>query len=370
MGKKNKESAKNCRLGTVGGQAVLEGVMMKNKRNWAVAVRMPDMSIKVTKGEHITLKDRYKFFRIPIIRGIVNFVESMIFSYKTLAISTESMGLDEIEAESKFEKWLDKHLGKNLMNVVMGIAAVLGVCLGVGLFFFLPIWITRGVEALCGGNIGWFKNLLEGIIKIVIFIGYLLAVSLMKDIRRTFEYHGAEHKSIFCYESGEELTLENARKHKRFHPRCGTSFLFVMLFLSILIYSLPFITWDNMLLRLVTKLLMLPLIVGIGFEFIMFSGKHDNLLTRILSAPGKWMQHITTREPDDGQLECAIAALKCALPEEFPEAQNEYLTVHEKDLADTAEQGEKASESRTESEEADGSEEKTEETTDETTEEA
>ena len=336
MGKKNKENVQNCRLGTVGGQAVLEGVMMKNKKNWAVAVRMPDKSIKVTKGEHITLKDRYKFFRIPIIRGIANFIESMIFSYKTLAISTESMGLDELEAESKFEKWLDKHLGKNLMNVVMAISSVLGVCLGVGLFFFLPIWITRAVESLCGGDIGWFKNLLEGVIKIVLFIGYLLLVSLMKDIRRTFEYHGAEHKSIFCYESGEELTVENVKKHKRFHPRCGTSFLFVMLFLSILVYSLPFITWDNMILRLATKLVMLPLVVGLGFEFIMFSGKHDNVITRMLAAPGKWMQRITTREPDDGEIECAIAALKCALIEVFPDVDKEYLIVDEKDAAKPA----------------------------------
>jgi len=353
MGKKNKENAKNCRLGTVGGQAVLEGVMMKNKKKWAVAVRMPDGSIKVTKGEHVTLKDRYKFFRIPIIRGIANFIESMIFSYKTLAISTESMGLEELEAESKFEKWLDKHLGKNLMNVVMGISAVLGVLLGVGLFFFLPIWITRGVETLLGGDIGWFKNLLEGVIKIVIFIGYLLLTSIMKDIRRTFEYHGAEHKSIFCYESGEELTVENVKKHKRFHPRCGTSFLFVMLFLSILVYSLPFITWDNMILRLATKLIMLPLIVGLGFEFIMFSGKHDNVITRILSAPGKWMQRITTREPDDGQIECAIAALKCALIDAFPEVENEYLIVDEKDVENVAteEKTEEDTEPKTESEE-------------------
>ena len=324
-----KEKTCNPKLGTVGGQAVIEGVMMKSKTDWAVAVRMPDQKIKVTEGKTSTIRDKYKILRVPVIRGFVNFVESMIFSYKTLTISTESLGIEDMEPESKFEKWLDRHFGENLMNVVMGISTVLGLALGFGLFFFLPILIVKGLQSVLPFDLGWFKNLIEGVIKILLFIGYLLLVSLMKDIRRTFEYHGAEHKSIFCYESGEELTVENVRKQSRFHPRCGTSFLFVLMIISILVYSLPIVTWDSMLLRLGTKLLFLPLIVGIGFEFIMFAGKHNNACVRILSAPGLWMQRITTREPDDSEIECAIAALQCALPGEFPKARAQYNTVKE-----------------------------------------
>jgi uncharacterized protein YqhQ len=203
------------------------------------------------------------------------------------------------------------------MDVVMAISMVLGIAVGIGLFFFLPIWLTKLVDRAAGG-IGWFKNLIEGLIKIVIFIGYIWIISLMPDIRRTFKYHGAEHKSIFCYESGEELTPENTKKFKRFHPRCGTSFIFVMLALSILIYSLPFITWDSTLIRIFSKILLLPVIVGVGFEILMLTGKHNNIITRILSAPGLWMQRLTTREPDLDQIEVAIKALKTALPEEFP----------------------------------------------------
>jgi uncharacterized protein YqhQ len=207
------------------------------------------------------------------------------------------------------------------MSVVMAISMVLGVVLSVGLFFLLPTYVTKGIEWLAGGEnkLGIFKNVIEGVLKIVIFIAYLLLVSLMKDIRRTFEYHGAEHKSIFCYEAGEELTVENVKKHRRFHPRCGTSFIFVILIISILINSLPFIPWDNAFLRLLLKLLVLPITVGVGFEFIMLAGKYDNVFTRILSAPGLLMQRITTREPDDSQIEVAIIALKSSLPNEFPD---------------------------------------------------
>lgn len=316
---KKEKKMKNPRLGTVGGEAVLEGVMMKSGDRYAVSVRKEDGSIQTVRDSCVSIRKRVKILNIPVVRGVVNMVETMKLSYKALSISAEAMGIDEAEEESRFEKWLREKMGKNIMDIVMGISMVLGVALGVGLFFFLPIWITKGIDAAAGGSLGWLKNVIEGLIKIAIFVGYLWAVSMMKDIRRTFEYHGAEHKSIFCYESGEELTPENVAKFKRFHPRCGTSFLFVMLILSIFINSLPFVTWDNMLLRMLTKLLLLPLIVGIGYELLMFTGKHDNTFTRIIAAPGMWMQRLTTREPDLEQIAVAIRSIKAVLPEEFPE---------------------------------------------------
>ena len=309
----------NPRLGVVGGQAVLEGVMMRHKNKYSVSVRRENGEIVTENREFISIRKKVKILNIPIIRGAVNFIEMMILSYKTLSISAEAYGIDEEEEESKFEKWLRTKFGKSIMDIVMVISTVLGLVLGVGIFFFLPIFMTKGVDHLTGGNLGWFKNLVEGVIKVLIFVAYLWGVSFMSEIKRTFEYHGAEHKSIFCYEAGEELTPENAKKFKRFHPRCGTSFMFVMIAISILIYSLPFVTWDSVIIRFATKLAMLPIVVGVGYEFLMYAGKHDNRLVRALSAPGLWMQRITTREPDLEQLAVAIEALKSSMPEEFPE---------------------------------------------------
>lgn len=312
---------KNCRLGTVGGQAVIEGVMMKNKDEFALAVRMPEGNIRVTKDECKSVKEKFKFLGWPIIRGVVNMIESLILSMKTLTISADAFGIEE--EETKFEIWLREKFGKSLLDFVMVIAMILGVALGVGLFFFLPLFISSSLFDKAGEETKWYATLIEGGIKIAIFVGYIWLVSFMKDIKRVFEYHGAEHKTIFCYEAGEELTPENVKKYKRFHPRCGTSFIFVILLLSILVssivYSFP-IMKSNIILKFASKLLTLPLTVGIGYEFIRFAGKHDNVITRILSAPGLWMQRITTREPDETQIEVAIASLKCALPEEFPEA--------------------------------------------------
>ena len=331
--KNNSES--NPRLGVVGGQAVLEGVMMRHKNRYSVSVRRENGEIVTENREFISVRKKIKILNIPIIRGTVNFIEMMILSYKTLSISAEAYGIYEEEEESKFEKWLRTKFGKSIMDIVMVISTVLGLALGVGIFFFLPIFLTKGVDLIVGGKLGWFKNLVEGIIKVVIFIAYLWGVSFMSEIKRTFEYHGAEHKSIFCYESGEELTPENAKKFKRFHPRCGTSFVFVMIAISIIIYSLPFVTWDSVIIRFLTKLAMLPIVVGAGYEFLMYAGKHDNRLVRALSAPGLWMQRITTREPDLDQLAVAIEALKSSMPEEFPEhaackSKNSNETVNNK----------------------------------------
>lgn len=321
--KKNKiENPFACRIGRVGGEAVLEGVMMRGTGQYSVAVRREDGSISVTTNEWVSIRKRHKILNLPIIRGVVSMIESMVLSFKVLNISAEAYGQTD-EEPSKFEKWLDRHFGKSIIDVVMVIGTILGVALAVGLFIALPSLITKLINDASGDRLGWTRNLIEGVIKIGIFLAYLKLVSLMPDIKRTFEYHGAEHKSIFCYEAGMELTPENAATFKRFHPRCGTSFLFIVLIIGILIFSLPFVPWDNVWLRILIKLPLIPVVMGIGFEFIMLTGKFDNALTRALSWPGRMVQHITTREPDLEQLECAIIALKNALPDDFPEAAEE-----------------------------------------------
>lgn len=315
----SKKTEKNCRLGVVGGQAVLEGVMMKHGERYSVAVRRENGSITVTDGNFVSVRKKHKFFNIPIIRGVVNMVEMLMLSVKTLNISADLYGISEEEEETKFEKWLREHFGARLLDAVMVIAMILGIALAIGLFVFLPAFLTSLLDDLTGNILGGWKNLIEGVLKIAVFVGYLSLCLLMKDIRRTFEYHGAEHKSIFCYEAGEELTPENVKKYRRFHPRCGTSFMFVIIIISVVISSLPIVTWENMFLRMLTKLALLPIVVGVGFEFIMYAGRHDNILVKILSAPGLWMQRITTREPDLDQIEVAINALKSSMPKEFPD---------------------------------------------------
>ena len=310
-----REESCSARLGRVGGQAVLEGVMMKSGDRTALAVRDETGSVRTSVDTHTSVRKKYKFLNIPLLRGIVNFVETMILSYNTLMKSADMLGIDDAAEDSKFEAWLRSKWGDKFMAVLMGIATVLGMVVGLGLFLYLPAFVTKWLDSLLGG-IGWFRNVIEGVMKIAIFVAYIALCSLMKEMRRTFEYHGAEHKSIACYESGMELTPANAAKCSRFHPRCGTSFLFVILILSILVNSL--ISWENLALRVVLKILLLPVIVGLGFEFIMYAGKHTNFFTRLLSAPGLWMQRITTREPDESQLEIAITALKLAMPDEFP----------------------------------------------------
>ena len=324
----------NCRLGKVGGQAVLEGVMMKSGDDIALAVRKEDGTIEVKRSKHVSIRKKHKFLNIPLIRGCVNMVETLIMSMGTLEDSANMIGLDETEDETKFEKWLRKKFGDKLMNVIMGIGMVLGVILSVGLFVILPNLVTMGLNALCR-NLWSFtlpsfaQNAISGVMRIGIFVAYILLVSLMKDIRRTFEYHGAEHKSIACYEAGEELTPENAMKYSRLHPRCGTSFIIVILIISIL--ATAFINWNTWpkIAIMLTKIAMIPVIVGIGFEFLMWAGKHPNWLTRVLSAPGLWMQKATTKEPDLAQLEVAITALKNAMPAEFPEVLEEEKPAEE-----------------------------------------
>ncbi len=339
----SKNCEQNCRLGKVGGEAVLEGVMMRSGDRYSIASRMEDGSITVSNHSYTSLRKRHKFFNIPIIRGVVTLIESFKLSFKVLTLSAEAIGMDLDEPETKFEKWLLDKFGDKIFNIIMAIASVLGVFLAVGLFFLLPTAATKGIDyllSLGGLSLGWAKTLCEGLIRIAVFVCYILLVSLMPDIRRTFEYHGAEHKTIACYEAGDELTPENAAKHSRFHARCGTSFIFVMLIISVIVFSLPFVPWDNIWLRYAIKLPLMPIICGLGFEFILFAGKHDNIFTRVLSAPGLWMQRVTTREPDLKQLEIAITATKAAMPEEFDYADVEAAIAASKPVEETEEQKE------------------------------
>ncbi len=449
--KKTPEQGAVCRRGRVGGQAVMEGVMMRSPTRTAIAVRrIDDGTVVVRESGNQSIRDKHKFFNLPIIRGVVNLVEMMKLSFGTLTSSTEMMGIEGVESEqpSKLDQWLDRHFGPKMLTVISAVSVVLGLALALFLFVMLPAFVTNlifpatpngtwelksgtvlsetlqrtendkvfyvfyeqkgagdlfyvmkkgdtGFTAVpysyenktltVGGtsvpvkvdnsslvlfpddpakktelksasatnsltywetwfNAAWWRNrlkcLIEGLIKIAVFIAYLWLTSLMKDIRRVYQYHGSEHKTIFCYEAGLDLTVENVRKQSRFHPRCGTSFMFVMVFLSIFV-SIVFIpdVWGW--LRVLLKVLLLPVCVGLGYEFIRYAGKHDNRLTRILSAPGLWMQRLTTREPDDSMIEVAITSLKSALREEFPDFEvpyeSDYLKKKEESAA--AEEG-------------------------------
>lgn len=306
---------------SVGGQALIEGIMMQGPKGAAMSVRLPDGSIDTEEKEFRHIRDKVKFLGLPIIRGCVNFVESMIFGYKCLMESAEKSGLEDIENseenQSKLDRWLSKHLSKKVMSAITGIASVLGVLLAFALFFFLPSKITDFFNNLASGALTNFRALIEGVMRMLIFIAYIALVSLMKDIKRTFMYHGAEHKTIFCYEHGLELTVENVRKQSRFHPRCGTSFMFVMIIISVIISSIISVAFpnlrNNIAVWMVVKLLILPLVMGFGYEFIKYAGRHDNLLVKILSAPGLWMQRLTTKEPDDSMIEVGIAAFKAVI---------------------------------------------------------
>ena len=297
----------------IGGQALIEGVMMRGPKVQAMAVRLPNGEIDL---EQWNLKPARWYNKVPFIRGPFNFVGSMVSGYKCLTKSADksTQGVEE-EPTSKFEKWLTDKLGDKLMAIVMVIASVLGVALALGLFIWVPALITKGLSMLVPLN-DLVKNIIEGVIKMTVFICYIALTALLKDIRRTYEYHGAEHKTIACYEAGEELTVENVKKHRRFHPRCGTSFMFLVLFISIIVTSVFQVPWDILWLRVLLKLCILPVIVSVAYEIIKLAGRYDNILTKIVSAPGLWIQRLTTREPDESEIECAIAAFMPCIPEE------------------------------------------------------
>lgn len=301
---------------SIGGQALIEGVMMRGPKKTSIAVRTPDGRITVEDVKCPLPSERPWIFKIPLLRGMYSFFDSLRVGSRTLMRSAELAGEDDGEEElTPFEQKLNDLFGEKLFGVLMTCAMLLGMALAVLLFFVVPTACYTGLSMLLPalkGNI-LYRSIFEGIFKIIIFVLYIFLCTRMKDMHRVFEYHGAEHKTIFCYEAKQELTVENVRKFRRFHPRCGTSFLIVMLIIGIVVGFC--IQTDVIWLRTLIRLACLPLVMGFGYEIIRFCGKHDNLLTRILSAPGMWMQHITTFEPDDSQIECAIAAMKAVIPE-------------------------------------------------------
>mgnify|MGYP002561385199 CR=1 FL=1 len=302
----------------IGGQALIEGIMMQGPDKRSIVVRGPEGLVKKVEP----LKKRTGIAKWPLIRGVVNFASSMVSGVKALMYSAEFFPEDEADAQpSKFEQWLDRTFSnKKLEGLIVGFSVLLGIGLSVFLFLVLPTFLTGGLLHFFPDFPMWGRNLIEGVLKVAIFLLYLIFCSKQKDIYRVFQYHGAEHKTIFCYEAGLPLTVENVRIQPRHHPRCGTSFLFVVIFVSILVSSVVFGIWPitNVWLRTLAHLILLPLVVGITYEFNRWVGRHvqDSRLAKILTAPGMWMQNFTTNEPDDSMIECAIRSLELVLPSE------------------------------------------------------
>ena len=296
---------------SVGGQALMEGIMMRGQELIACAVRRPDGSIDLSTEPVRT----HWYNKVPMLRGICNMVENLRCGYKYLMHSADiSMTEEEAEAEqSAFDHWLEAHVGPKVQDILLGVSAALGAVMAVVLFVFLPTFLTGLLsQAVTLGR--WPKVLIEAAIKLALFLGYMALCSRMKEIRRMFQYHGAEHKTIACYEAGEPLTVENIRKHTRFHPRCGTSFLILVLLISILLYAV--LPWSSIGLRVVCKLLLLPLLVAISYEVLKWSGRSNSLLARAIAQPGLWLQRLTVFEPEDDMIEIAIAAVTPVLPDD------------------------------------------------------
>ncbi len=344
----------NKKITSIGGQALIEGIMMRGPKKTSVAVRLPDGSIDISELNGLGLANKNKFCSLPVIRGVLGFIDSLTIGYKALMLSAEksmpdeetdknpesaesaeSTGENEITTAEKNEQKPEKGSSAVLMAVVGTLSAVLGVALAVALFMFLPAIIFNLINAaatpnvgigwdvlwrgLQGGKLDMWRAAVEGVVKVVIFITYIAVVSLQPDIKRVFRYHGAEHKTIFCYEKGLPLTVENCRKQIRFHPRCGTSFMFLMIAVSIIISTVIVVLFPAVTkltaLWVAIKILLIPLFCGIGYELIKYCGRHDNRLTKIVAAPGLWIQRLTTKEPDDDMLEVAIAAMEYVIPE-------------------------------------------------------
>ena len=301
---------------SIGGQALIEGILMRGPEKQAIVCRTEDGLVEKVDELHL-VKEKHPILGWPLIRGVVVFLDSMVKGMQALTYSADLLPEDEQEEPGKIDLWIERHFGEEKgKNIIIGTAVVLGIALSIVLFILLPTLLAGLTKSFIQSPV--VRNLFEGLLRIVIFLLYLWAVSHMKDVERMFAYHGAEHKTIFCYEKGLPLTVENVRPQSRFHPRCGTSFLFVVVIISILVSSVFSAIWpvSNMLLRLCSRLLMLPLIVAISYEFNRYVGRHDNWLTQVLTAPGLWLQNFTTFEPDDSMIECAIRALELVIPEQ------------------------------------------------------
>lgn len=304
-GKQPMKRKRYSRSSGIGGQAVLEGVMMRNKDDYAVAVRKPDGEIEVEVDVFHGCLHGSRITKIPFIRGVFNFIDSLRIGMKTLNYSA-SFYEDEEAKETALDKALDKVSGGKAENILMGITMVFSIVLAVGIFILLPFFLSSLLAS-------YIRNasllaILEGAIRILIFFAYVVGISLMKDIRRLYQYHGAEHKCINCIEKGRQLTVRNVMRSSRIHKRCGTSFLFFVMFVSIILFF--FIRVDNLALKLVLRLLLIPVIAGISYEIIRLAGRSDNILVRIISAPGMLLQRLTTKEPDESMVEVAIKSVE------------------------------------------------------------
>ena len=290
----------------IGGQAVIEGVMMKNMDRYAVSVRKPDGKIETKVEECVSFAEKHPLFKLPILRGMVNFLESMVIGMQTLNYSASFYEDEEEQTEEKTEQFLEKFLGEKAEKVIMGIVLVFSLAISIGLFMILPYIASEAAGKLIHNEYGIL--LMEGVIRIVIFLGYIVLISQMEDIKRVFMYHGAEHKTINCLEAGVELTTENVDNYSRLHKRCGTSFIFIVMIISMVFFF--FIRVDTIWLRIVLRLLFLPLVAGVSYEFIRLAGSSDHPLVQIFSKPGLALQKLTTKEPDHSMIEVAIASVE------------------------------------------------------------
>lgn len=307
----------------IGGQAVIEGIMMKNKDDYATAVRRPDGVIEVQKETYVSMAEKVKFFALPFVRGIFSFADSMILGMRTLSFSAGFFEDDEDSEPGKFELWLDKTFGEKVEKVLMGFVMVFSVLMAVAIFMVLPLLISNVCRQTIGSET--VMAVLEGVIRIAIFVAYIKLISRMEDIRRTFMYHGAEHKCINCIEHGKTLTVEHVRESSKQHKRCGTSFLIIVMIISILFFMV--IRVDGVWMRILSRIVLIPVIAGVSYEFLRLAGRSDSPVVNMLSKPGMWMQNLTTKEPDDSMIEVAIAAVnevfdwKAYLRENFPETE-------------------------------------------------
>ena len=297
---------------SIGGQALIEGILMRGPKKQAIVCRTADGLVEKV-DELRLIKDKYPILGVPFIRGCVTFLDSMVKGMQALTYSADLIPVEEQGEPDKLDRWIESHFSEEkAKKLIIGAAIVLGVLLSLFLFIFLPAFVVGLFKGLAGHY--FVRNISEGVVRIIILLCYMKLCTLSPDVKRLFRYHGAEHKTIFCYEHGKELTVDNVRPESRFHPRCGTSFLLVVVVVSILVNSV--VRADNTFVRMGCHLLLLPIVVGISYEINLWCGKHDNALSAALSAPGKWLQRITTSEPDDGMIECAICALQLVIPEE------------------------------------------------------
>ena len=307
------ENNKSCGFRTsIGGQALIEGILMRGPKKQAIVCRTEEGLVEKEEDLH-PLRDRFPVFGWPLLRGCVIFVDSLVKGMQALTYSASLVPREEQGEPDKIDQWITEHFPEEkAAKLIIYVAVVLGVLLSVFLFIVLPTFLVSLIKPLTESYL--IRNLSEGLFKVIILIGYMALVGNMKDVKRLFSYHGAEHKTIFCYEHGKELTVENVRPESRFHPRCGTSFLLVVVLVSILVNAL--VRVSNPFARVGCHLLLLPVVVGISYEINRWCGMHDNALSAFLSAPGKWLQRITTNEPDDGMIECAIRAMELVIPDE------------------------------------------------------